>query len=61
MVSVYECIAALPDDGRSTTETLRAAVLGADPEMHESIKWSRPVFEVNGPVIALKAQAATSP
>ena len=55
MPTVDDYLAALPDDRRETAQALRAAILSADPDARESIKWGQPVFDVNGPIVALKA------
>ena len=34
---------------------LRKIILGAAPELRESIKWAEPVYESNGPVCHFKA------
>ncbi|MBA2570745.1 MAG: DUF1801 domain-containing protein [Chloroflexi bacterium] len=57
MATVDEYLAGLPDDRRKTAESLRAAVLSAEPGIRESVKWGQPVFDVNGPVVALKSHA----
>jgi hypothetical protein len=53
--TVDSYIAALPADGRTTAEALRAAILSAEPAADESIKWGQPVYDVNGPFVAMKA------
>jgi len=53
--TVDEYIAAPSGGSRATAEALRAAVLSAEPAMSESIKWGQAVYDVNGPVVALKA------
>lgn len=55
--TVDEYIAALPADQRDTADAVRPTVLGAESDISESIKWGQPVFDVNGPVAALKAHA----
>jgi len=53
--SVDEYIAAQPDEQRQTAQALRSAVRSADPNLRESLKWAQPVYESNGPVVAIKA------
>ena len=48
-------IDALPQPQQDTAAAIRKAVMGADSEMTGSIKYSQIVFEVGGPVAALKA------
>jgi hypothetical protein len=53
--TVDEYIAALPEDRRRTAEAMRRAVMAADEELTASIKYGQVVFELGGPVAALKA------
>jgi hypothetical protein len=53
--TVDSYIGALDDVRRQTAAALRAAVLAGEPAAKESIKWGQPVYEVNGPFVALKA------
>ena len=53
--TVNSYIAALPAERQATAEVLRAAVREAEPEAKESIKWGQPVYDVSGPVVAMKA------
>jgi hypothetical protein len=53
--SVDSYIGALSADRRATAEALRAAILEAEPAAIESVKWGQPVYDVNGPFVAMKA------
>lgn len=53
--TVDSYIATLNPELRATAETLRAAILAAEPAAKESITWGQPVYEVSGPFVALKA------
>lgn len=53
--TVDSYIAALDPGRRATADALRAAILEAAPEAKELVKWGQPVYEVNGPFVALKA------
>ena len=55
MPTVEEYIAALAPDRRATAEALRDAVAAAEPDARLSMKWGQPVFDVNGPMAAMKA------
>ena len=57
MPTVDDYIAGLQEERRRTAEALRATVLTAEPTARESVKWGQPVFDVNGPVVALKSHA----
>jgi hypothetical protein len=54
-ITVDDYIGALDPDRRSTAEALRAVIRAAEPSATESIKWGQPVYEINGPFVALKA------
>lgn len=53
--SVDDYLDALTGEHRAIAQALRAAVLAAAPEASEAIKWSQPVFDVNGPMCWIKA------
>jgi hypothetical protein len=53
--TVDSYIAALDERRRATADALRSAIRAAEPEAKESIKWGQPVYEANGPFVALKA------
>lgn len=53
--SVDDYLDALTGEHRAIAQALRAAVLAAAPEAREAIKWSQPVFDVNGPMCWIKA------
>ena len=40
---------------RQIAESLRGIILGADPELRESIKWGNPVYERRGRICYLSA------
>lgn len=51
-------IAKLPKHHAETVTAVRKLIRAAAPEAAESIKWSQPVYEVNGPVAYIKAHSA---
>ena len=53
--TVDDYIAALDEPRQSVARRLREVVRAAAPEAHESIKWAQPVYESDGPFVALKA------
>ena len=53
--TVDSYIAALEPELRATAQALRTAILAAEPQAKESIKWGQPVYEISGPFVALKA------
>ena len=53
--TVDEYIARLDGWQAEVGSRLRSIVLGAAPEAKESIKWSQPVYEINGPFCYFKA------
>lgn len=53
--SIDDYLEALPPEQRAIAQALRAAVRAAAPEAGEAIKWSQPVFDVNGPLCWIKA------
>ena len=56
--SVDDYLSGLSGQPAATAMALRAAILGAAPELSESIKWAQPVYEVGGPVCYFKAATA---
>ena len=53
--TVDEYIAALDEPRRATAARLRTLVREAVPEARESVKWAQPVYDQDGPFVALKA------
>lgn len=53
--SVDDYLATLNDEQRAIAQALRALVQTAAPGASEAIKWSQPVFEVDGPMCWIKA------
>jgi hypothetical protein len=53
--TVDSYIAALDPERRAIAEALRSAIVAAEPGAKESIKWGQPVYDVNGPFVALKS------
>lgn len=56
--SVDDYLATLNDEQRAIAQALRALVRTAAPGASEAIKWSQPVFEVDGPMCWIKAHKA---
>jgi hypothetical protein len=56
--SVDEYVAGLDPQQAKVVNLLRAIVRKSAPGASESIKWSQPVFELNGPVCWIKANKA---
>lgn len=56
--SVDSYLAQLSNEQRAIAAALRAAVSAAAPGATETIKWSQPVFELNGPICWIKAHKA---
>ncbi|MFN8526388.1 MAG: DUF1801 domain-containing protein [Chloroflexota bacterium] len=55
--TVEQYIEILDAPRRDIATALRAAIQQGVPHARESIKWAQPVYEVNGPVCAIKAHA----
>jgi hypothetical protein len=55
--TVDEYISALEPDRQLTADAMRDAVMAADSEITASIKYGQVVFELSGPVAALKAHS----
>jgi hypothetical protein len=55
--SVDQYVKRLPREQADSVNALRALVRSAVPAATESIKWAQPVFEVNGPMIFIKAHS----
>jgi hypothetical protein len=53
--TVDSYVSALPPGQAEIISRLRALIRAAVPEARESIKWAQPVYEVNGPMIFIKA------
>ena len=53
--TVDSYIAALDPGRRAIAEVLRSAIRSALPDAKESIKWGQPVYDSDGPFVALKA------
>lgn len=53
--TVDDYVAAIPEPLRDVAAELRRAVRDAAPEARESMKWAQPVWESDGPFVALKA------
>lgn len=56
--TVDSYVAQLSVDQRAIAEALRASVIAAAPGATEVIKWSQPVFELDGPFCWIKAHKA---
>ncbi len=56
--SVDSYVAQLSVEQRAIADALRALVMAAAPGATEAIKWSRPVFELGGPLCWIKAHRA---
>ncbi|WP_332741595.1 DUF1801 domain-containing protein [Hydrogenophaga sp.] len=49
-------VASLDGWQRTYVEALRAAVVGAAPQITETVKWGHLVYLVNGPVLLIRAE-----
>jgi hypothetical protein len=56
--TVAEYLSVLPESQRTIAEALRTLILTQVPGAKESIKWSQPVYESDGPCIWIKAHKA---
>jgi hypothetical protein len=57
VATVNDYVKKLPAEQASIVTALRQVVVAAAPAATETIKWAQPVYELNGPMIFIKAHA----